>query len=780
MRIGADRESVGFAEIRPGRRPIASNKRLVVVAAAVALGLMLAFAPVATANSGDPLQYFGGPVAHSMTGVVVDWGSSINPIYTDDTTGDPGLLKYLAASSGSTGDISAVLAQYMDSSGSNAAPQVSYGGQYQITPSVNPPRIFDSQIQRELVSQIATGQLPRPAGDGLSTIYLLLFPASQTECLDSNTCSGTQFCAYHGNAQLSDGTPVLYEVLPDNTTAPMSQVCGGASTPLANQTSYASHEWSEAITDPLVAETGSDPSDLAWYDGNCAGASPICGEIGDKCNAEQTQNGAWTVQLEWSNLEGACEGYEPSYAAPTATFTASPGGVVGQDVSFDGTSSSDPSSNATSATSVPDGTTYAIGSGIAGYSWDWGDGSSPDIGGTQTHSFSAPGTYQVSLTVTDKLGFTSTVTQPVEVSSQSPSPPMVTTGGTGAVGSQTATLNGAINTGGQPVSYSFEYGISPDALGQSTASTPLGPGVGSTPVNADVTGLTPSTTYYYQLVVQAGGQTYPGDVQSFTTTASTSSQAGGGTTGSSGGGTTTPAPTPTPTPTPTPGPGATPAPAAVMPSAVTGAASGLTSSGATVSGSVNPNGTQTSYLVEFGTSTTYGHSSQPGSAGSGVGSVAISATLSGLRPRTLYHYRVVATSAAGTAVGADRTFKTPAAPPRPPRFSFSAPSRVTLAQAMAHKLRVRFHCSAACTAHFTVTLVLPGVKRVQAIPVTVARGTGRLTRARSGRATLSFTRAARTALGHASSVKLVISGYATRGASAPSPTRTLRLTLTRS
>src|SRR5581483_3921205 len=117
MRIGADRESVGFAEIRPGRGPIASNKRLVVFAATLALGLVLAFAPAAAADAGDPLQYFGGPVAHSMTGVVVDWGSSINSIYTNETAGDPGLIKYLASTSGSTGDISAVLAQYMDTSG---------------------------------------------------------------------------------------------------------------------------------------------------------------------------------------------------------------------------------------------------------------------------------------------------------------------------------------------------------------------------------------------------------------------------------------------------------------------------------------------------------------------------------------------------------------------------------------------------------------------------------------------------------------------------------------
>jgi hypothetical protein len=283
-----------------------------------------------------------------------------------------------------------------------------------------------------------------------------------------------------------------------------------------------------------------------------------------------------------------------------------------------------------------------------------------------------------------------------------------------------------------------------------------------------VTGLTPTTTYYYELVVQAGGQTYQGQVQTLTTTASSSSssQGSGGSQGSGQGGT---SPTPTPTPTPTQQP----------PSVMTGAASAITSSGATISGSVDPNGAQTSYLVEYGTSTAYGHSSLPGSAGAGTSGVSISATLSGLRARTLYHYRVVATSAAGTAVGGDRTFNTPKAPPRPPRFSFSAPSRITLAQAMARKLRVRFHCSAACTVHFTVTIVLPGRKRVQAIPVTFAHGTARVARAGTGHATLIFTSAARSALGHASSVKLVISGYATRGASAPSAPRTLRLTLTR-
>jgi len=73
----------------------------------------------------------------------------------------------------------------------------------------------------------------------------------------------------------------------------------------------------------------------------------------------------------------------------------------------------------------------------------------------------------------------------------------------------------------------------------------------------------------------------------------------------------------------------------------------------------------------------------------------VSAPLTGLRPRTVYHYRLVAINAAGTAIGADRTFKTPAAPPPPPRFSFLAPSPITLARALAGKLHVTLRFTAA-------------------------------------------------------------------------------------
>src|SRR5436190_13310714 len=107
--------------------------------------------------------------------------------------------------------------------------------------------------------------------------------------------------------------------------------------------------------------------------------------------------------------------------------------------------------------------------------------------------------------------------------------------------------------------------------------------------------------------------------------------------------------------------GAAPAAAASAPSASTGPVTSVAPTTATVSGSVNPNGTATTWYVEYGISTSYGSNTSSVSAGSGSSSVAISATLTGLKPGTSYHYRVVATSAA-TARGADGLLTTSAAP----------------------------------------------------------------------------------------------------------------------
>ena len=95
------------------------------------------------------------------------------------------------------------------------------------------------------------------------------------------------------------------------------------------------------------------------------------------------------------------------------------------------------------------------------------------------------------------------------------------------------------------------------------------------------------------------------------------------------------------------------------PRPTTGAGTPTSPSTATVAGRVDPRGGATSVVVEYGPTTAYGSTAPAGNVPAGIGAVNVSAALSGLTGNTTYHYRVKATSAGGTAAGADRTFTTP-------------------------------------------------------------------------------------------------------------------------
>lgn len=94
------------------------------------------------------------------------------------------------------------------------------------------------------------------------------------------------------------------------------------------------------------------------------------------------------------------------------------------------------------------------------------------------------------------------------------------------------------------------------------------------------------------------------------------------------------------------------------------AASDVTGSEATVSGTVNPLGLSTTYQFEYGTTTAYGsvEPASPADAGSGSSPVPVRADLTGLAAGTTYHYRLSATNANGTARTVDATFTTADAP----------------------------------------------------------------------------------------------------------------------
>jgi len=105
--------------------------------------------------------------------------------------------------------------------------------------------------------------------------------------------------------------------------------------------------------------------------------------------------------------------------------------------------------------------------------------------------------------------------------------------------------------------------------------------------------------------------------------------------------------------------------AVASPGATTSPATQVTSTTATVNGTVDPNKVDTTYHFEYGKTTAYGSSTPAQGPLQGNKAKSVSAQLTQLAPSTTYHFRLVATNATGTAQGADRTFTT-LAPGQPP------------------------------------------------------------------------------------------------------------------
>jgi hypothetical protein len=102
---------------------------------------------------------------------------------------------------------------------------------------------------------------------------------------------------------------------------------------------------------------------------------------------------------------------------------------------------------------------------------------------------------------------------------------------------------------------------------------------------------------------------------------------------------------------------------AATPQASTGAAVKVTTSSVVLRAHVDPEGEATAYAFNYGPTTSYGASSAPRSAGSGVRPVFVRQLITGLQPGTTYHFQAVATNASGSATGADGAFRTKGTPP---------------------------------------------------------------------------------------------------------------------
>jgi hypothetical protein len=201
--------------------------------------------------------------------------------------------------------------------------------------------------------------------------------------------------------------------------------------------------------------------------------------------------------------------------------------------------------------------------------------------------------------------------------------PKVTTGPPTDVTETGATLTGHIDPAGHgPItSCRFEYGL------ETTYGTtlPCSPNPAANPPNsyfevptevtAVVSGFSPGTHGHYRLVVSnAADASKAGADETFITTAAP---------------------------------------------AIDGLASAhLTATTADLNAQVNPNGLETTYRFEYGTTISYGQSAPvpDGSLAASDADQSITVHLAGLVPHVVYHYRLVATNADGTAATGDQTF----------------------------------------------------------------------------------------------------------------------------
>ncbi|HEY3759341.1 MAG TPA: hypothetical protein VGL37_06235 [Solirubrobacteraceae bacterium] len=191
--------------------------------------------------------------------------------------------------------------------------------------------------------------------------------------------------------------------------------------------------------------------------------------------------------------------------------------------------------------------------------------------------------------------------------------PTVSSGAASEVASSSAMISGSVNPEGMATTYQFQYGTS-ESYGSLAPATPQSVGSDSTTheLSAHLTGLSPGVEYHYRLLaINANGTGYGQDL-TFKTNG---------------------------------------------PPGVAGeSASKEAQSSVVVGAYIEPDGLDTRYQVEYGTSESYGSITAP--AGAGIQAGHVSEELKGLQPDTVYHYRFVVANGEGTAHGPDETVST--------------------------------------------------------------------------------------------------------------------------
>jgi parallel beta-helix repeat protein len=233
-----------------------------------------------------------------------------------------------------------------------------------------------------------------------------------------------------------------------------------------------------ASTDPDSAPIATYAFD--WGDGS-AGTGP---QGGATATHTYSTPGNYTVTVTVTDTAGLSSTATKAVtvtgdAAPTAAFSVSPtSGSAPLQVSADASASTD-----TDATP------------IATYSFDWGDGSAAtgaQPGATAAHTYQDPGSYTVTVAVTDSGGLSSTATRTVTVAGDSPPDTVLSVSpesGTAPL-QVSADASASTDTDGTPIAtYSFDWGDASAGTGAQAdpTATHTYPDAGTYKVNVTVT-----------------------------------------------------------------------------------------------------------------------------------------------------------------------------------------------------------------------------------------------------------------------------------------------------